>query len=118
MDRTIRQGKRAAMYSANRLKLGLFGANCSSGRAVTMVPERWSGSRPDCLRLAQMAAKRRYDVGLDRGIVRAGPIELHACRNDHAGRYSAATAWTGCCAACNTAAASLATVVPSKKRGF
>ena len=55
MDREIGQGERAAMYSANRLKLGLFGANCSSGRAVTMVPERWSGSWPDCLRLAQMA---------------------------------------------------------------
>src|ERR1700692_4492158 len=48
-------GERAAMGSRNRLKLGLFGANCSSGRAVTMVPERWSGSWPDCLRLAQMA---------------------------------------------------------------
>ena len=46
---------RAAMNSANKLKLGLFGANCSSGRAVTLVPERWSGSWPDCLRLAQMA---------------------------------------------------------------
>ena len=55
MDREIGQGERAAMYSANRLKLGLFGANCSSGRAVTMVPRRWSGSWPDCLRLAQMA---------------------------------------------------------------
>src|SRR5205814_5198385 len=43
------------MGTANRLKLGLFGANCSSGRAVTMVPERWSGSWPDCVRLAQMA---------------------------------------------------------------
>ena len=49
------QAERAAMYSANRLKLGLFGANCSSGRAVTMVPERWSGSWSDCLKLAQMA---------------------------------------------------------------
>jgi dimethylsulfone monooxygenase len=55
MDRTIGQGERAGMYSANRLKLGLFGANCSSGRAVTLVPERWSGSWPDCLELAQMA---------------------------------------------------------------
>ena len=43
------------MGSTNRLKLGLFGANCSSGRAVTMVPERWSGSWPDCVRLAQVA---------------------------------------------------------------
>jgi alkanesulfonate monooxygenase SsuD/methylene tetrahydromethanopterin reductase-like flavin-dependent oxidoreductase (luciferase family) len=46
---------RLALYSGNRLKLGLFGANCSSGRAVTMVPERWSGSWADCLRLARMA---------------------------------------------------------------
>jgi alkanesulfonate monooxygenase SsuD/methylene tetrahydromethanopterin reductase-like flavin-dependent oxidoreductase (luciferase family) len=43
------------MGSSNRLKLGLFGANCSSGRAVTMVPERWSGSWQDCVRLAQLA---------------------------------------------------------------
>lgn len=49
------QAARAAMYSANQLKLGLFGANCSSGRAVTTVPERWSGSWPDCVALAQLA---------------------------------------------------------------
>jgi FMNH2-dependent dimethyl sulfone monooxygenase len=55
MERTIGQAERAAMGSRNRLKLGLFGANCSSGRAVTTVPERWSGSWPDCLALAQMA---------------------------------------------------------------
>jgi len=52
---------RAAMHNANRLKLGLFGANCSSGRAVTMVPERWSGSWADNLRLARMAD----DAGID-----------------------------------------------------
>src|SRR5881398_44375 len=54
-QRGIRQRERAAMGSANRLKLGLFGANCSSGRAVTMVPERWSGRWSDCLALAKMA---------------------------------------------------------------
>jgi FMNH2-dependent dimethyl sulfone monooxygenase len=52
---TIGQVERAAMYSANQLKLDLFGANCSTSRSVTMVPERWSGNWPDCLRLAQMA---------------------------------------------------------------
>jgi FMNH2-dependent dimethyl sulfone monooxygenase len=52
---------RFALYSRNTLKLGLFGANCSSGRAVTLVPERWSGSWPDCLRLARMAD----DVGIE-----------------------------------------------------
>jgi len=49
------QSDRSALYSSNRLKLGLFGANCSSGRAVTTVPERWSGTWPDCLRLARLA---------------------------------------------------------------
>ena len=55
MHREVSQRERAAMGSSNRLKLGLFGANCSSGRAVTMVPERWSGNWPDCLKLARMA---------------------------------------------------------------
>ena len=49
------------MHNANKLKIGLFGANCSSGRAVTLVPERWSGSWPDNLKLARMAD----DVGID-----------------------------------------------------
>ncbi len=49
------------MYNGNRLKIGLFGANCSSGRYVTMVPERWSGSWDDNLLLAQMAD----DAGID-----------------------------------------------------
>ncbi len=43
------------MYNHNKLKIGLFGSNCSSGRAVTLVPERWSGSWDDNLRLARMA---------------------------------------------------------------
>jgi FMNH2-dependent dimethyl sulfone monooxygenase len=55
MHPELGSGSRAAMNSANQLKLGLFGANCSSGRAVTLVPERWSGSWPDCLALAQIA---------------------------------------------------------------
>src|SRR5256886_15354152 len=46
---------RIAMYNANALKIGIFGANCSSGRSATKVPERWSASWPDCRRLARMA---------------------------------------------------------------
>jgi FMNH2-dependent dimethyl sulfone monooxygenase len=46
---------RMAMYTDNALKIGLFGANCSSGRCVTTVPERWSGSWEDNLALARMA---------------------------------------------------------------
>jgi FMNH2-dependent dimethyl sulfone monooxygenase len=33
---------RYSMYNTNKLKIGLFGSNCSSGRAVTKVPERWT----------------------------------------------------------------------------
>jgi dimethylsulfone monooxygenase len=58
---------RTAMGSANRLKLGLFGANCSSGRAVTTVPERWSGSWPDCVRLARMADRAGIEFMLPIG---------------------------------------------------
>jgi len=53
-----------AMYNANALKIGLFGANCSSGRAVTKVPERWSGAWPDVLRLARMADEAGIDFML------------------------------------------------------
>ncbi len=33
------------VYSVSRVKLGLFGANCSSSRAITLAPERWTGPR-------------------------------------------------------------------------
>ena len=52
---------RLSMYNRNRLKIGLFGANCACGRAVTTVPERWSGTWPDNLRLARLAD----DAGVD-----------------------------------------------------
>jgi alkanesulfonate monooxygenase SsuD/methylene tetrahydromethanopterin reductase-like flavin-dependent oxidoreductase (luciferase family) len=52
---------RMAMYNDNRLKIGLFGANCFSGRAVTLVPERWSASWEDNLELAQMADEAGID---------------------------------------------------------
>ena len=58
---------RLSLYNGNRLKLGLFGANCSSGRAVTRLPERWSGSWPDCLALAQAADEAGIDFMLPIG---------------------------------------------------
>ena len=58
---------RMSMQGGNRLKLGLFGANCSSGRAVTKVPERWSGTWPDNLRLARMADAAGIDFLLPIG---------------------------------------------------
>ena len=59
-ERGSMQG-RMAMYNENALKIGLFGANCSSGRSATMVPERWMASWPDCLLLARMADEAGVD---------------------------------------------------------
>jgi alkanesulfonate monooxygenase SsuD/methylene tetrahydromethanopterin reductase-like flavin-dependent oxidoreductase (luciferase family) len=59
--------ERAAMYNDNALKIGLFGANCSSGRSATTVPERWSASWPDCLRVAKMADAAGIDFMLPIG---------------------------------------------------
>src|SRR6201993_693082 len=58
---------RMSLDGGNRLKLGLFGANCSSGRAVTKVPERWSGRWPDNLRLARLADEAGIDFLLPIG---------------------------------------------------
>ena len=54
-EQGIAMRERMAMYTDNALKIGLFGSNCSSGRAVTMMPERWTGNWEDNLALAQMA---------------------------------------------------------------
>ena len=59
--------ERASMYSASALKIGLFGPNCSSGRAVTLVPERWSGNWPDNKKLALMADAAGIDFLLPIG---------------------------------------------------
>ncbi len=59
--RTASLRERLAMYNGNRLKLGLFGANCSSGRSATQVPERWSASWAECLALARMGEARGVD---------------------------------------------------------
>jgi alkanesulfonate monooxygenase SsuD/methylene tetrahydromethanopterin reductase-like flavin-dependent oxidoreductase (luciferase family) len=55
LARSASMRDRIAMYNGNALKIGLFGANCSSGRSATTVPERWSASWEDCLALAQVA---------------------------------------------------------------
>ena len=39
----------------NQLNLGLFGANCSGGLAVTTVPERWEASWENNQKVARMA---------------------------------------------------------------
>ena len=73
------QHDRLAMYNANALKLGLFGVNCSSGRSATKVPERWSASWPDCLKLARMADAAGIDFMLPIGRWKGygGDTDLH-----------------------------------------
>lgn len=46
---------KSSMRNGNRFKLGLFSANCSGGLAITKVPERWSASWEDNLRLIRIA---------------------------------------------------------------
>jgi alkanesulfonate monooxygenase SsuD/methylene tetrahydromethanopterin reductase-like flavin-dependent oxidoreductase (luciferase family) len=62
-----RAGGRVAMYNDNAFKIGCFGANCSSGRYVTTVPERWSGAWDDGLRLAKMMDEGGLDFILPIG---------------------------------------------------
>src|SRR5216683_1885103 len=58
---TASMQQRIAMHNGNALKIGLFGANCSSGRSVTKVAERWSGSWPENVSLARMADEAGID---------------------------------------------------------
>jgi dimethylsulfone monooxygenase len=67
LARTASMQNRIAMYNANTLKIGVFGANCSSGRSATTVPERWSASWPDCLKLARLADAAGIDFMLPIG---------------------------------------------------
>jgi alkanesulfonate monooxygenase SsuD/methylene tetrahydromethanopterin reductase-like flavin-dependent oxidoreductase (luciferase family) len=64
LARTASMDERMAMYNGNVLKIGVFGANCSSGRSATTVAERWSASWPDCLRLARLADAAGIDFML------------------------------------------------------
>ena len=71
--------ERAAMHSANAFKIGLFGANCSSARTATLVPERWLATWPDCLALAKLADAAGIDFLLPIGRWKGygGPSDFH-----------------------------------------
>lgn len=55
------------MDTGNKLKLGLFGANCSGGRSLTRVPERWKADWDETLAMAQMADAAGIDFLLPIG---------------------------------------------------
>ncbi len=53
--------RHAALMHGNALRLGLFGANCASGRTYAMLAERWHASWENNLKLAQLAE----EVGIE-----------------------------------------------------
>lgn len=55
VDRDPAVSSRLSVTSGNRLKLGIFGSNLSSGKNATLVPERWDASWDNNQRLARMA---------------------------------------------------------------
>ncbi|MDA0262617.1 MAG: LLM class flavin-dependent oxidoreductase [Chloroflexi bacterium] len=61
LDPSGSHAKSRKQLDRNKLSLGLFGANCSGGLAVTTVPERWEASWENNQKLARMAD----DAGLD-----------------------------------------------------
>jgi alkanesulfonate monooxygenase SsuD/methylene tetrahydromethanopterin reductase-like flavin-dependent oxidoreductase (luciferase family) len=67
LDRPASPTDRLTMRTAHALKLGMFGANCSSARSATKVPERWQMTWPDCLRLAQIGDHAGIDFMLPIG---------------------------------------------------
>jgi hypothetical protein len=55
------QQRNAVIVNGNALRLGLFGANCSSGRTFATLPESWEASWENNVRLAQLAE----EVGIE-----------------------------------------------------
>jgi alkanesulfonate monooxygenase SsuD/methylene tetrahydromethanopterin reductase-like flavin-dependent oxidoreductase (luciferase family) len=54
----------SSLFNSNKLKLGIFASNCSSGMAITKVPERWDGSWESNLRLVTIADEAGYEFFL------------------------------------------------------
>jgi len=67
IDRNESATERLSMGTSNKLKLGIFGSNLNSGKNATRVPERWSGSWDDNVRLAQMADEAGFEFFLPLG---------------------------------------------------
>lgn len=67
------------LLDRNGLKLGLFGANCSSGMTVTTVDDRWHASWEDNLRMAKVADEVRIDfiLPIARWIGYGGDTNFH-----------------------------------------
>ncbi len=58
---SVNGGQCRDQLGRNKLSLGLFGANCSGGLAITTVPERWDASWEN----VQAAARMADDAGIE-----------------------------------------------------
>ena len=86
---------RRTLGGESAFKVGLFGSNCNSGRILTAVPERWSGTWEDNLRLAQLSD----EVGID-FLVPIGRWKGYGGVTDHQGKSLETITWaTGLLAA-------------------
>jgi FMNH2-dependent dimethyl sulfone monooxygenase len=67
------------MFNNNKLKLGTFSANCSSGMSVTKIPERWENSWENNVELAQMCdqAGIEFMLPIARWIGYGGDTDFH-----------------------------------------
>ena len=69
----------APMFNQNKLKLGIFSANCSSGMAVTKVPERWVNNWENNLDLVAQCdqAGLEFMLPIARWIGYGGETDFH-----------------------------------------
>ncbi len=69
----------APMFNDNKLKLGTFSANCSSGMAVTKVDERWSNDWTNNIDLVQQCdeAGIEFMLPIARWIGYGGETDFH-----------------------------------------
>jgi dimethylsulfone monooxygenase len=67
LEPSVPVSSRLSMGSTNKLKLGIFGCNLNSGKNATLVPERWSGSWDDNVRLVQAADDAGFEFFLPLG---------------------------------------------------
>ena len=73
------QSSQGPMFNENRLKLGTFSANCSSGMAVTKVPERWTNDWANNLDLVKQCdeAGIEFMLPIARWIGYGGETDFH-----------------------------------------
>ena len=67
------------MHNANKLKLGIFSANCSSGMAVTKVEERWRNTWENNIDLVKQCdeAGLEFMLPIARWIGYGGDTDFH-----------------------------------------